>query len=259
MRYRPYIVVFFLGFLSIGVFAQPTEDPISKDTTAIQNPLSAINLPLQNNTNFGIGAYNRTRNALNIQPVIPIKIGKAKLINRLIIPLIYSPDLNSPEGGAFGLGDITYTALITLPSTKSITVGIGATIIFPTRTDPLLGVGQWFAGPAAVFLYAKNRLIAGFLISNYWSLEGTGMSYLYGQYFLNYNFKHFYIQSAPIFRVLWTGEPGNRATLPIGLGIGKVFNTKTPINFNLGYYYSIIHPDGVGAHTVRVQANLVVQ
>ncbi len=259
MKNRPYFIVFFLGILSVGVFAQSTGDSDSNDSIVIQNPLSAINLPLQNNTNFGVGAYNRARNTLNIQPVIPVQIGKVKLINRLILPLIYSPDPNSAEGGAFGLGDITYTALVTLPSIKSFTVGIGATMIFPSRTDALLGVGQWFAGPAAVFLYAKNSLIAGFLISNYWSLEGTGVSYLYGQYFLNFNFKHFYIQSAPIFKYIWTAEPGNRTILPIGLGIGKVLNSKIPININLGYYYNILRPAGVGAHTIRVQANLVIR
>ena len=41
---------------------------------ATQNPISSlISVPVQNNSNFGIGPFDRTQNILNIQPVIPIK------------------------------------------------------------------------------------------------------------------------------------------------------------------------------------------
>src|ERR1700760_1205894 len=41
---------------------------------ATQNPVaSLISVPLQNNSNFGIGPYDRTQNVLNIQPVVPMK------------------------------------------------------------------------------------------------------------------------------------------------------------------------------------------
>ena len=42
---------------------------------AVQNPVaSLISVPLQNNTNFDYGPFNRTQDVLNIQPVIPINI-----------------------------------------------------------------------------------------------------------------------------------------------------------------------------------------
>jgi hypothetical protein len=42
---------------------------------ATQNPVaSLISVPVQNNTNFGIGPYDRNQNVLNIQPVIPIQM-----------------------------------------------------------------------------------------------------------------------------------------------------------------------------------------
>ncbi|MGB6648697.1 MAG: neuromedin U, partial [Bacteroidota bacterium] len=41
-----------------------------------QNPIAnMISVPLQNNTNFGIGPYDRTQNVLNIQPVLPTGLG----------------------------------------------------------------------------------------------------------------------------------------------------------------------------------------
>jgi hypothetical protein len=53
---------------------------------------------------------DRTQNVLNIQPVIPLRIGKNwNLITRIITPIVYQP-LPSTEGqitpqGFYGLGD----------------------------------------------------------------------------------------------------------------------------------------------------------
>src|SRR5262249_14464083 len=62
---------------------------------ATQNPVaSLISVPLQNNTNFDIGPLDRTQNVLNIQPVIPVRISeKWNLITRVIVPLVYQPDV----------------------------------------------------------------------------------------------------------------------------------------------------------------------
>jgi hypothetical protein len=68
--------------------------PAATDTAALakatQNPVaSLISVPLQNNSNFGIGPYNRTGDIFNIQPVIPMKLGdKVMLITRVIQPLV---------------------------------------------------------------------------------------------------------------------------------------------------------------------------
>src|SRR5215469_8284192 len=41
---------------------------------ATQNPVaSLISVPIQNNSNFGIGPFDRTQGVLNIQPVIPMR------------------------------------------------------------------------------------------------------------------------------------------------------------------------------------------
>ncbi|MGB5669116.1 MAG: transporter, partial [Sedimenticolaceae bacterium] len=75
---------------------------------AAQNPVAnMISLPLQNNTNFGVGPGNDVQNVLNIQPVIPFKLGANwNLITRTIAPLIYQPELVPGAGSTFGLGDI---------------------------------------------------------------------------------------------------------------------------------------------------------
>jgi hypothetical protein len=67
---------------------------------AAQNPVAdLISFPLQNNTNFGVGPYDRDQNVLNIQPVIPLHISqKWNLITRTILPVVWQPDASQPTG-----------------------------------------------------------------------------------------------------------------------------------------------------------------
>jgi hypothetical protein len=71
--------------LPSGTLAQNQAD-LAK---AAQNPVAAmISLPLQNNVLFGVGPDDDVANVLNIQPVIPVTVGKWNLINRTIMPMI---------------------------------------------------------------------------------------------------------------------------------------------------------------------------
>src|SRR5260370_1030002 len=96
--------------LSPAVWAQ--QNPAGEDQTAelqkaTQNPVANLILvPLQNNTNFGVGPLDRTQNVLNIQPVIPVQVSeKWKLITRTIAPLIYQPDVTQPNLAVTGPAD----------------------------------------------------------------------------------------------------------------------------------------------------------
>src|SRR5687767_8414352 len=56
----------------------------------LANPVaSLISVPLQNNTDVGIGENNGSENTLNIQPVIPIRLsGSLNLISRVVLPVV---------------------------------------------------------------------------------------------------------------------------------------------------------------------------
>lgn len=250
-------IAMFLGF-TFTLWAQSPEPSEIELAKTVQNPLSAIiSLPFQNNIDFGVGPYDRTRNTLNIQPVVPIALGQMTLINRIILPVVYGPDPTASKGGAFGLGDLSYSAFLAPPPTGRFVLGFGGSIVFPTRTDPLLGPGEWQAGPSVIIVYTGARLVFGGLLSNYWSLGNDSLNYLSGQYFINYNFDHFYLLMAPLFSVNWKASSSNMLTLPIGLGIGKVFKTKIPLNVNLSYYYNVVRPDNAAVQTIRIQAQLI--
>jgi hypothetical protein len=56
-----------------------------------QNPLGTIiSAPFENNFNFGIGPSDATAYVLNMKPVYPVNLGDWNLINRFILPVIYS-------------------------------------------------------------------------------------------------------------------------------------------------------------------------
>ena len=92
---------------------------------AAQNPVAdMISLPLQNNTNFGVGPGDDVQNVLNIQPVIPVKLSTNwNMITRTIAPVIYQPELVPGTGSEFGLGDIN-TTLFLSPARREKSFGV---------------------------------------------------------------------------------------------------------------------------------------
>ncbi|WP_216627144.1 hypothetical protein [Corallococcus exercitus] len=93
-------------------FAQTPEAPTSgagaseQDLAkATQNPVADLtSVPFQDNLDLGLGPFDRARNTLNIQPVLPVKLTPSwSLINRAILPLTWQPDVTADSGGTFGL------------------------------------------------------------------------------------------------------------------------------------------------------------
>ncbi len=130
-----------------------------------QNPLSdLISLPLQNNTNFGLGPDDETQNILNIQPVVPVHLSDDwNLINRVIFPVIYQPELVPGEGSEFGLGDVNYTAFFSPQDSGEVIWGVGPSIQLPTHTDDRLGSDLWGLGPSVVVLTMPHPWVLGAL------------------------------------------------------------------------------------------------
>jgi hypothetical protein len=231
---------------------------------ASQNPIaSLISVPFQNNTNFGVGEFNRTSNILNIQPVIPVSLSdNLTLVNRTIIPIAYQPQLAAGLDSAFGLGDINYTGFFVPQSAGNFTWGVGPSIVLPTATDTLLGTGKWSIGPAAVGLITEGPIVAGALVSQLWSFAGDSnredVSLLTVQPFFNYNFAGgWYATTSPIITANWEAD-GGQWTLPIGGGAGRVFNIGSqPVNASLQAYWNAIRPERAADWTLRAQLTLL--
>lgn len=261
-----------LGTLSVSSDPAAAQQPNLAQQS--QNPIAnLISVPLQLNTNFGVGEFDRTSVVFNIQPVIPTSISADwTLINRFIVPLAYQPELaripllsggTESIGDVFGLGDIVYQGFLSPKNSGSFTWGIGPILSFPTATDELLGTGQWSAGPAAVGLVTSGRIVMGALINQQWSYAGDGdrsdVSLMTIQPFFNYNFdRGWYVTTSPIITANWMSEPDEQWTVPMGGGFGRVFLMgRQPVNASLQAYWNVVKPEGAADWTIRAQLTLL--
>jgi hypothetical protein len=218
---------------------------------AVQNPVAnLISVPFQNNIDFGSGPYDRTRNTLNIQPVVPLKLSESvMLISRTILPVIIQPDLNTPNEGAFGLGDINPTFFFSPAKPGKLIWGIGPSFVLPSATDRALGSGKWSAGPSVVALAQPGKWTIGALVSNVWSFAGQesrpAVNSMSLQYFINHNFsKGWYFTSAPIITGNWRAGDGDKWLMPVGGGLGRVTRIgAAPVNWSVTAYANVIRPD----------------
>src|SRR5580658_6726917 len=132
---------------------QPTAD-----TGGVQNPVAGlISVPIQSNTNFGIGPFSRNQNVLNIQPVIPLNVSQNwNMIVRWITPIVWQPapgtanlevygiDEDTPayfagtdvqaHAGVLGFGDMTPTFFMSLVKPHKVIWATGPMFTLPTAT-----------------------------------------------------------------------------------------------------------------------------
>ena len=254
-----FLILIFSAGTALG--QEQSQEDLAKQA---QNPIAnMISLPLQNNTNFGVGPdEDEVQNVLNIQPVIPFSITeKMNLITRTILPVITQPDFYTGEedGSITGLGDVTLSTFFSPKDSTKLTWGVGPIFLFPTATDGFLGAqspsggeslgaDKWGAGISAIGLVMPGKWVIGSLFSNVWSFAGSGVqdiNLFTWQYFINYNLpKGWYLTSAPILTANWEADSDNTWTIPFGGGFGKLFSVgKQPINAQLSAYYNVEKPE----------------
>jgi hypothetical protein len=247
----------------MDVRAEESNSDLAKKT---QNPVAdLISIPFQNNMNFGNGPNNRTQNVLNFQPVIPISLSQDwNLITRTVMPIIKQPELPTTSENTWGLGATTFTAFLSPAKPGSAIWGVGPAIQIPTTTDNMLGSRKWGAGPSAVVLTMQGPWVLGVLANQVWSIGGSNdrpnTSAFLTQYFINYNLPDaWYLTTAPIITADWQASAGNKWTVPVGGGFGKVFRIgKLPFNANLSAYSNVVRPDPGADWTLRLQIALLL-
>jgi len=229
---------------------------------ATQNPVAdLISVPLQNNSNFGIGSYDRAQNVLNIQPVIPTHLTKDwNLITRIIQPVLWQPDTNANSGGTFGLGDMNPTFFFSPAHPGKIIWGAGPAFVLPTGTDPALGQGKWSIGPSFVALAQPGHWTLGVLVNNVWSFAGSSdrasVNQMLFQYFINYNLSQgWYVTVSPIITANWAASSAKDVwTVPFGGGVGRIMKLGVqPVNISAQVYANAVYPSGASPWGLRLQ------
>jgi len=217
-----------------------------------QNPIAnLITLPIQSDTSFGIGPFDRTQQLFQLQPVFPFKVtNNINLITRTILPFFIQPDISSNSGSTSGLGDINISGFFSPRAKANFFWGVGPILQLKTATSDKTGSGKWGAGPAAVVVYTPGNWVMGFVGSNLWSFAGdddrSDINFLTLQPFLNYNLPQgWFLTSSPVITANWEESSNNRWTVPIGGGLGKGFRIgKIPTTFFTRANWIAVKPDG---------------
>ena len=255
------VMVLALGLGSVGI--AHADESLAKES---QNPLSTVvSLPFENNTLFGIGPSDATANALNIKPVYPVRVGNWNLVNRLIAPVLWTEGQSEDvlgsvdagfgssasllQGSEFGLGDMTYQGFFTPAESGKVVWGVGPTFVIPTHTAERFGTNKWSVGVSAVVLTMPGKWVLGGLVQNAWSFAGPSgdpdVNQFVGQYFVNYNLSSgWYLSSSPVITANWEAPSGNRWTVPLGGGVGRLVRFgKQPVDFKLAAYANVEKPE----------------
>lgn len=253
------VVVGVVVFLALSPVGKADETSAADLAKAAQNPLaSMISLPFQNNTNTNFGPEEKTQNILNIQPVWPIDWNDNwNFITRTIIPVESQPATKAGDSRKNGLGDISFTGFFSPKESGKWIWGAGPVALLPTGSDDLTK-DKWGLGPSAVALTFNGPWVYGGLISNVWSVSGSGaqdINLMTLQPFLNYNLPGGrYFTSSPVITANWEKDSGEQWTVPVGLGYGKIFKLgNAPVNGQISLYHNVQAPTGQADWQLRLQ------
>jgi hypothetical protein len=242
--------------------SQSAQESLQK---AVQNPVAnLISVPLQNNSAFDLGPYNRTQDVLNIQPVIPFNVSENwMVIARIIQPIVWQPYANQPTGGEYGLGDMVPTFFLSPRNPGKLIWGLGPAFVIPTATNTILGQGKFSIGPSAVVLAQPGPWTFGGLVNNVWSVAGSGsrpsVNQMLMQYFITYQLKKgWFISSSPILTANWRASSGNVWTVPFGAGVGRVMKFGfQPVMLQAQFFGNAVYPRGGSPWSMRLQINFL--
>lgn len=256
------VFVFVIGASLFFAFAASAQESSATLAQQAANPIADLmSFPFQDNVDYGFGEFNRARNVLNIQPVIPLAGGR--IITRTIFPIVWMPDVRAESGYLFkGLSDIVFTAFY-VPGGGKLTWGVGPVMEFPTGGSTR-GSNKWNIGPSVVVLAQPGDWTVGILANNVWSFAGASdypdVNRGLLQYFIVRQLGDgWYVNSTPIITVNWKAAEGQRWVIPFGIGGGRLnFVGKIPLNVQVGAFYNVVRPDIGPKWQFRFQAQVLL-
>lgn len=261
------ILIFILSFFSQPVFAATSAVSAPGLAGRTENPLEQMgSVSFYNFMNFGFGPNNNGyQYNLNIQPFVPVSLNDdLNLIGLANLSIVRQPNLLG-SGEISGLGDTDLGFLISPAKQDTLIWGVGPLFVLPTATNVQLGQGKYDVGPSLIALVMPGNWVLGFFATNVWSIGGQSntpaVNSFILQYFINYSLPDgWFLMSQPVVTADWTQtqESGNRWTVPVGFGPGKVFNiSKQMLSLSVQAYDNVVTPKDYGT-TWQLQFNLTL-
>jgi hypothetical protein len=290
-----FTILFMVSLLPVSMFAdEGKEKSMEELSKEIANPLAQIwNLSFQYNyTDVGgdlVDGSEHVQTGL-FQPVLPVPMGdKYTVFARPVIPVIEGPSKVGITGGtpanpigqgqerSTELGDIILPVGAGVANALGWSWGAGATFIFPTSNNDLLGSHQYQAGPTALALWANEDWMIGGHLQHWWGIADDGdsesnptvraahdknLNHTNLQYFIIRHLPNAWqLRASPNITIDWEADSDNKLTLPIAIGIGNMLKLgPMPVMLVAEYQYSVISPDNIGSEsTIMLQANFIIK
>ena len=277
-----------IASMTLGAAENKSMEELSKE---LANPLAQIwNLSFQYNHTTLKGNKiegSPTIDSTLFQPVLPVPLeGGYTAFARPVVTYIKGP--TARFGGSYnisgiGLDDSSDFGDLILPvgvgkvNKVGWSYGVGATFIFPTSNNDLLGSHQYQAGPTALLLWANEKWTIGTHIQHWWGIKDDGKSndnpvikaahdknlnHTDIQYFIVRNLPNAWqLRASPHITYDWSAKKDNRLTLPIAFGVGKMIKIgPMPVMLMAEYQKTLISPDDIGNDsTIMLQANFIIK
>lgn len=253
-----------LAFASRTARAQDNADKKAGDLAkASQNPIADLtSVPLQFNFTTGGGLGPLTVYNLNVQPVMPLPLGRQwSVIARTIVPYVSAV---APTGFRLtGIGDIVEEAFFTPTKPAAVTIGFGPIFSFPTATNALVQTGDWALGPTVVAVRTTGPWVFGALATQLWTVAadtGRGdINQLGVQPFINYNLDHGWsIATSPMITANFVAASGEQWIVPLGIGVTKITTLGSqPMSVGIQYYNNVVCPSNAGRSLIRFVASFL--
>lgn len=249
------VVALLLGAASTGSATPLTGVELAEQLT---NPFAdLINVPINQNPDFGLGEDNGWRYTLTLQPVVPIHLDETwNIISRTVAPLIY---LDTEGQSTFGLGDIAQSFFLspTLANGLGWVWGAGPIVVLPTATTDRWGYHHWLMGPTVGLLNRLGHWTIGALTNHTWSLsESENVSATFLQPFVDYTTNSKTTLSVNTESTYdWTGK---QWTVPVHLVVRQLFEMENQnVSVALGVRYYFAAPDTGPAWGLRLGITLL--
>jgi hypothetical protein len=227
----------------------------------LTNPFAdLINVPINQNPDFGLGEDNGWRYTLTLQPVIPINLGKSwNIISRTVAPMIY---LDAGGQGTLGLGDVAQSFFLspTHASQLGWFWGAGPIVVLPTSTTDQWGNDRWLLGPTVGLLNRLGPWTIGALTNHTWSLtehdEREEVSATFLQPFIDYTMPSRTTLSLNTESTYdWTAK---QWTVPVHLVVRQLLNFDShQVSVALGVRYYVEAPKDGPAWGLRLGITLL--
>jgi hypothetical protein len=265
--FRCFAVAALVLGIAASAFAQdvpPAAEEKAELAKKLSNPISdLVSVPFQFNWEQGVGPDDQTRFVLNVQPVIPFKVGeKTNLIMRVIVPFVSQPPLFPGGEPTGGVSDIL-TSFFVAPHTGSLIWGVGPVFSLPSTTEPTLGTEKWSIGPTFVLLKQSGAATYGMLWNQLWSVSGNEERADVDQMFVQ---PFFAVTTKKALTLTLQSEStcnfeadGEKWTIPVNIIVSKVATFGPfPASYALGGGAFVEKPEGGPEWKLRAAITLLL-